>query len=260
MIMKSLLAGTALFASVGLAAVPAKAYTILDPGSTVAGKSIADWTAEWWTWIAQSPADQNPVYDPNGAWANQDNNGPVFFVAAADNATLTRNFTVPAGRPLLVPMLGHAWIGWPPDTEAIVDPALDGAIANDDTSTLFAVIDGQPVANPENYFEKSDFFSAGIANAGTVVTETSYFGGSAPVGADLYPSRAAGWWIMIDDLSPGAHTLQFGGAAKDGSYAIDVTANITVGAASVTEPASLLLLGVGVLGLLALRRHLLPFA
>src|SRR3954451_15035019 len=89
------------------ASYPASAYTILPPDSIVAGRSIADWTAAWWTRTLQSPAAQDPQVDPSGAFANFNNDGPVFFIAGTNGLSgpVSRSFEVPAGKPVLFPMI-----------------------------------------------------------------------------------------------------------------------------------------------------------
>ena len=85
----------------------ARAPTPSAPDSVVAGKSAVDWTAAWWTWAQQSPVAKNPFTDSTGAFAHVNNDGPVFFVAGTNgvSGTVTRTFTAPAGKPLLVPMI-----------------------------------------------------------------------------------------------------------------------------------------------------------
>ena len=48
----------------------AQAADVLAPGSTVAGKSIAAWSAEWWKWDWNSPAAADPLNDSTGVLAN----------------------------------------------------------------------------------------------------------------------------------------------------------------------------------------------
>src|SRR5215471_10515936 len=80
-------------------------FTIVRSNAAIAGESVSQWTGDWWTWALQSPANQNPVLDQTGAFANVNNNGPVFFIAGDFGGDVERTFTVPAGKPLLVPLL-----------------------------------------------------------------------------------------------------------------------------------------------------------
>jgi hypothetical protein len=79
-------------------------YTI-DSG-VVDGKTIAQWTQEWWKWALNNPLDSNALSDTSGGLASLNNNQPVFFVAgeAFLPGPVTREFTVPLGKPLLIPI------------------------------------------------------------------------------------------------------------------------------------------------------------
>jgi hypothetical protein len=197
----------------------AAAYTILAPDSTVGGKSIAEWTAAWWTWALQVPATQNPLADTTGAFANVNNNGPVFFVAGTNGLSgpVTRSFAISAGRPVLIPLINFfdtepAEIDPPTatldDRKNAVDVVVAGWLNAVKPTTLFASIDGNPVANVSQYLEVTGLFSMGPTQAGSVVASLG-----VPVGAELFPSKAAGYWLMIEGLSPGPHTLRFGGSS-----------------------------------------------
>jgi len=85
---------------------------------------------------------------------------------------------------------------------------------NNSVSGLFVEIDGVPVRHPENYFVKTDFFSPGEAQPGTLL-EAAVTGAVPPAepGDDLFPTGAAGYYLMIEGLTPGQHILHFGGSA-----------------------------------------------
>lgn len=251
-----------------LASRSASAYTILPPDSSVAGKSTAEWTSEWWTWVLQAPSAGNPFTDTTGEFANVNNNGPVFFIAGSDgvSGTVSRTFTAPAGKTLLIPMINFF------DTEpAEIDPptaTLDdrknaaeivvaGWLNAVDPNSLFASIDGNAVANPAQYLQITGFFSMGPTQSGSLAELLGI-----PAGAELTPSKAAGYWLMIEGLTPGQHTLQFGGSSGAfipdvncctnfpiSAFSTDNTANITV---AVPEPGSSLLTLAGLIGLFAL--------
>jgi hypothetical protein len=232
----------------------ARAYTILPPSNVVAGKSIAEWTAAWWTWAAQAPnGPVNPQFDPTGASADYNNDGPVFFVAGN---TFTRAFTVPAGRPILIPIINFFDIEPDPPVMASLEDritATTDAVASwlsvVDTGSLFASVDGKAVANPAGYLEVTDIFSMGPVQPGSYLD----LGFGIPAGTDASPNKAAGYWLMIDGLTPGVHELHFGGSAGAccglDPFSSDTTAFISV----VTEPTALLLLLPGAIALLSLR-------
>ena len=266
--MQRSIVGVAL-ATLGLIALSqsASAYTILPPHSTVAGQSTADWTAAWWTWALQAPASENPISDTTGAFANGNNNGPVFFIAGTDGgAPIARTFTVPAGKPLLVPILNFvdlepAELDPPPITVGERENAANVVVASwqksVDPSSLLALIDGNLVDNPVQYLEVAGLFSMGAVQAGSVIES---FG--LPAGADLYPNNAAGYWLMIESLAPGPHTLHLEGVSS--AFTPDANCctnfeipgfspNLTLNIAVVPEPASAVLMLVGFVGVIGLR-------
>src|SRR3954464_2128255 len=76
-----------LFASV---TVSTAAPVVIAPGSTVAGKSIGEWTAEWWNWAGR--ATPSVTADTSGAAATSGQSGPVFFIAGTSGGTVNRTF------------------------------------------------------------------------------------------------------------------------------------------------------------------------
>lgn len=241
------------------AAQSASAVTVYSPGSVVAGRSIAEWTAAWWTWALQAPVARNPLADTTGAHADVNNGGPVYFVAGSDGSAgaVTRAFDVPAGRPLLVPMIN--FIDTEPsiydkgaalaDRQAAANIVVGNWLGAVDTASLFASIDGIAVANPAQYLEVTGLFSMGPAEAGSVIESYGVVAGDV-----LDPSKSAGYWLMVDGLAPGLHTLHLGGRSNafttdancctNGTFPAffqDNTFNITV----VPEPPTALLMLMG---------------
>jgi hypothetical protein len=144
----------------------ARATTIFAPGATVAGKSIADWTAGWWTRYWQYPS---ALLDPatGNVPATLNNNGPVFYVPTTSGAPaighITINFSVPYGTPILVPVLpfndleaasidGGASLA---DRELAADVVVAGWLGSVDTASLFASIDGTAVPDLSSHLEQT---------------------------------------------------------------------------------------------------------
>jgi hypothetical protein len=201
------------------------AYRIAVPWAEIFGTSIKDWTENWWTWALQAPAATNPLNDPTGDWSDINNTAPVYFVAGTlFEGTAKRTFTVEAGRPLLIPVLNN--IVLEPEDPTVPDPMADANADLDlwegSVSDLSAVIDGVPVQNLSAYLVRTDFFTPGNPQPGSLLE-----GVGLPPEDDLYPSRGSGYWLMVEGLTPGEHTISFGGTSMFGP--ISVTDTILVG-------------------------------
>ena len=251
-------------ALVAATAIPAHGYQVLDPGSIVEGKSIAAWNAEWWTWIWNAPVSADPLADTTGASARLDNDRAVFFIAGAGSSgSYERTFDVPAGRPLLIPMINY-WENCVGDPAAscgpsyLPDPRVQMAanveVVKARDTNPFLSIDGTPISDPYSHWEVSDFFSGGIGTAGTTLAALYGSFGLPFVGLDISPSLAYGYYAMVTDLAPGAHTLMYGGGDTVTGLTFDVTAHINVVAIPEPETYALMLAGLGTIGWIARRR------
>jgi hypothetical protein len=213
---------------------------VLPQGSTVEGQTIDEWTAQWWQWAFSQSVPNDAFTDSTGATASVNQSGPVFFIAGTTGGTATRSFTIPADLYLLVPLINssvsESYLGVSA-TEAELRNIADASISAVDS--LFAEIDGMPVPNLFDYRELSPLFSFNAA------TDNPF---SVPPG----PSGNAvsdGYWLMLEPLGIGTHTINFGGGISD-IFTVDVMDTITV----VPEPSTILLLGSGLAGLAAFRR------
>ena len=114
-----------------------------------------------------------------------------------------------------------------------------------DTKSLFATIDGTPVANPASYLEVTGIFSAGPIEPDSYLN--TVFGISP--GVEAFPINSGGYWLMISGLTPGPHELHFGGAARAwsvdtpvGPQGLPAFSTETTDFINVPEPGSALLL------------------
>jgi hypothetical protein len=184
---------------------------VVPPHSTVAGRTIGEWTAAWWQWAGSFDRDENPIFDRTGEDANLHQSGPVFFAGGSNpraEQPVERTFEVPGNKYLLIPLIN--WIV----ANGIDDPAFadtreeaigvtDGTI---DPRMLFITIDGRPVRHLERHRETTpDFF--------TLTVEDNFPAVGPPGTYD--DAFADGYWIMLRPLGEGEHVIHFGGTTLD---------------------------------------------
>jgi hypothetical protein len=252
----------------------ARAYTIAAPGSVVAGKTIADWGVEWWKWALNAPASSSGLEDTTGALTQLDNNRPVFFMGGGANGygpATSINVTVPVGKPVLLRLVNlidfESDAFYAPGTplaerQAVATAVADGYEASVSPSALSATIDGTVVADAYQYRARApDFFAFGPIASGSFAESVGF-----AAGVDPGPSVATGWYLMLEGLSLGHHSLSlhastppFDVTAAGDTFSFDgfsVDQTITLNVAAVPEPASwaLLLTGFGFTGTLMRRR------
>jgi hypothetical protein len=167
----------------------------------VAGKTISEWTEDWYTWAFQSPTAVSPFTGSAGDGSGGFDAGGMFFIGGFDTSNGPLNVTIQFGKPILVPLLNFAdTIDTKPVENGLISDFTKGA------SGLFATLDGQALHNLQADLVKTDFFSAGPTLVGSWANDQG-----VEVGKELTPSKGAGFWIVIEGLSKGTHTLEFGG-------------------------------------------------
>jgi hypothetical protein len=193
----------------------------IDPShGMVAGKTISQWTQDWYTWAFQSSPTVSP-FTPGSAGDGSGgfNAGSMFFIGGFDTSSGPLNVTVPFGERLLVPLLNVVDTLDPKSLENAFVPAFKNG-----TTSLFAIVDGKPLEHLQSGFVVTDFFSMGTAAPGSVLAS---FG--LPQDTVFAPSKGVGYWIVVDGLAKGDHTLEFGGhtAYTVGSFSVDSTIHTT---------------------------------
>ena len=73
---------------------------VVAPDAIVGGKTVGEWTAEWWKWGFSFPVP-GPLDDTTGELAHfGDVGGPVFFLSASGGSPTNLTFTVPGVCPI----------------------------------------------------------------------------------------------------------------------------------------------------------------
>ena len=221
---------------------------VVAPGSTVEGKSISEWTVDWWTWAWTEYMD-NVIEDPTGDLQHLNQSGPIYHIAGTFGGTETREFTVPHDKHLLIPLVNT---GWGEDWNGITGVVDLVAGDIDLASSVFFSLNGESLEEATilaNHREPTGLTTISIPFDNHVFLEEVVD----------HPFASDGYWVMLEPLPVGEHALHFGGSLDLENHPTDplpnfmteVTANITV----VPEPGALGLLAVAGIGQLRLRRR-----
>src|SRR5439155_25342315 len=88
-----------------LALIASARAQVVPPDAFVAGRTIPEWSIEWWRWILSIPVAENPDFDYTGANAlqGQPPNRPVIFLAQQiePHDPFTRTVSIEEGAYLL---------------------------------------------------------------------------------------------------------------------------------------------------------------
>ena len=211
----------------GRGALASGGAVVLPPGQAVHGRTMAEWSVEWYRWHFGVPEPVNPaLHLEEDCGVGQD--GPVFFLPVYDNATeYTRTCRVPASQPVYVPL----WliINDHPCPDPTFEPApgqsmedflREGVRAfNDGLSGLTVTVNGRPVdAGAHRHTSGLFQFQADPSLVGHI-PDPCLTGGPQEAVVD-------GWGAMLQ-LAPGQHTVRVQavapwGAPYDYSWTLDV--------------------------------------
>ena len=137
--------------------------------AVVNGETLTNWTIDWWRAVALSPAGDNLVntgagFDP---YMNKTDSG-MFFLGGTFGGAAERTFTVPAGEPLLIPIVnvvdieGPGVPGSPTDPNAInamIKTDLDQWEASVDWKSLNLSVDGKQIHVDKHDLVRSNLFT-----------------------------------------------------------------------------------------------------
>jgi hypothetical protein len=167
------------------------------------GRSMEHWLEQWVRWVYSVPADRNPFLDPT-IDSNQDQSGPVFFLAPGD-----RTNTIPRHRAIAVTqsIVSNDY----PCPDPTFQPApgqslydfLMSAIkpGQDAVQTVEATLDGEVLTGLRDYRTTSDGLFSVVGDLSLQSPLDSCITGTRqPMVADAY-------LYLIKPLEPGRHLL-----------------------------------------------------
>jgi hypothetical protein len=213
-------------------------------------KPYGEWSVAWEQYTARLPVSSNPLFDPTGAGCGKGQSGQVFFLVGTFNGgTTTRDSCiVPSGKALFFPLVNafDVHVACTPQTVNFCDNNDTAAeVWNDLHSTsalgfavseLHASIDGVIVNNLSPATTPYRACAGPVSGCAasfslTFPTDNIFTTENVPLPAGTYaPAVADGMYLLVAPLSPGAHTISFGGSGVLGGvdFQQEITYHLTV--------------------------------
>lgn len=171
----------------------------------VEGRSLTDWTMDWWRWISAIPADRSPEFDLTVCDVDQPEH--VFFFPPFAGGSYTKTCTVRFGRPVL--FAAQAVINDYPCPDPNFQPApgqtleeflREGAVGFNDAFPLLSLtVDGRSIDIGRHRDTSPLFHFRADPSLVGLPLDPCLTGTSQPGVSD-------GWWIFAL-FAPGDHTV-----------------------------------------------------
>jgi hypothetical protein len=234
-----LLSGVVAAAKPSPPAAPSDPY-IYAPHAKVNGKTLQEWSARWWQSVFAAPvfaADGTTLVNPQlvdgdgtVAHAVSAKGGDVSFLYGAfdgqdhTRGTAAHPITIPEGSSIFMPIQNSEWSN--PDTPSkesnyttvpgnytAAELAHFADVQTGATIHLNTQIDGHviPEATLFAHRETAPIFSYRLPKANNI--DQVFFG--EDISGRVSPVAADGYYLMLRPLSPGLHTIVFGGQSVD---------------------------------------------
>jgi hypothetical protein len=188
---------------------------------------LQEYAEDWWQWIVSIPRESNPEFDQTGELTEAANKyNEQYFLAAGINQTNPplRHITITQNTSLFFPAI----IGGYADTQSWSSQITDFVTGTnlydkllksnhihllDPTKDIHAILDGKPIP---------------VKRITTTVYNVNYIEDNVfKVPYGNHPTVVDGYWVYIESLPKGKHTLHFGGATPP-AYFTTVIYYITV--------------------------------
>ncbi|UFS71894.1 hypothetical protein LPW11_06790 [Geomonas sp. RF6] len=202
--------------------------SVVPPDKPYAGMTYGDWSAAWWQWHIQTP-NGGALYGDDDSWNGQYDcvSGqklvPVFFLVGGGSSTTTaiRTCTIPQGKAIFFPIINAECSTVEADpfyggTEYDLRSCVSSWGNATNLKTLRVTVDGAPLQHLQNARAQSPVFTFHSVATGIL-------------GVDGTGSSASdGYWVLLNPLPPGKHTIHFEAAAPEVNNYQSVTYKLTV--------------------------------
>lgn len=200
--------------------------TMLSNSAIVSGKSIREYTKDWWRFALSFDCAHNPLIDASTPVVPQ--TGPIHCLVGEENGTSTKYVEVERGKTILVPVINV--IKNFPSPDPTFKPAPGQSVEQflkresgefiDQTTRKSALLDGRPIAITDDNRLTTNLFTIkgnkDLVNCLDCVTGRTQSGVSD------------GYWLALKDLGRGIHVLQVTAEVPSEGVRLDVTYKINV--------------------------------
>lgn len=195
--------------------------------------NLKELSAQWWQWAFSIPASVNPLneFSDDGSVCMVGQRGSVWFLAGTMvGGTVSRKCSVPAGTTLFFPVVNSTQLNTPGvcgqgpnEVLTVADMRVNVAAFIDGVTKLTVTLDGAAVKGMRRV--RSEPFAAALPADNLYVP----FCGSAGQPAGVFsPGVDDGYYVKLEGLRPGAHTLQFTALNPKAGFDLNMTYQLTV--------------------------------
>ena len=202
---------------------PDNTYEIRSVDGSWYGKTYSEWSIAWWQWVFEMPVGEHPLFDTAPASKGQPEDlwflgGKITLIGESSAENVERDITVPYGKAVFFPVTSVVMMAADGDPEDSLDIYCENSLQGIDE--MFCEINGERVEDIFSFKAESERkFSYTLSDNNFLDIE----GGTYE--DDAY---ASGYYLLIDNLSKGKHTLRFFIRQDWKDYKQDVIYNITV--------------------------------
>jgi hypothetical protein len=168
------------------------------------GHTHTDWVIQWFHWIMPFPSNDSPTLDQTGNLTMKyQPRSPVYMLPGEHAAVASnRHITIPANKPIMMPVLWSIISTYSPVVGKSFIQNANAFFAKDQPTRLFATLDNKPIP---------------IVTINTPVFRLNIPSNNAfeiQGGSDAWVI-SNGYWVFLNPLPPGDHTLTYVGATHD---------------------------------------------
>jgi hypothetical protein len=172
------------------------------------GHTTTDWVIQWFHWIMPFPPNDSPTLDQTGNLTMKYQPNSIVYMLPGEHSAVApnRHITIAANKPIMMPVLwfiNGTYYSSSVSDESFIRKANEFFDRQVPTK-LFATLDDKPLPIVN---VTTPVFRLNIPKYTAFATEEER-GGDAWV-------ISKGYWVFLNPLSPGNHTLTYVGATRD---------------------------------------------